>query len=252
MYLLNILKNPTLLRGCRFIAQWDRHHSRLSRYSGKSLFIHSCIQFEQKYAQRACLTLKSILYQTTSSNHVKGVCHKKNKSLYLNYLHFHTLVNKMLRRIPPFSQVQSIPLLTKKKKSVNLFLHYPLKIAGHESNGYHIKVSNTGNGCKEARFPFHLVTPERTFCLAATTHEDRAGWLSVIQQTLKRPLTPQDSTSKYYNRYWCNVFVCDLIFELWKSFVFFLVLFNGKEFVDCISIKLIINNFNYNIIAWLQ
>ncbi|CAH0729580.1 unnamed protein product, partial [Brenthis ino] len=65
---------------------------------------------------------------------------------------------------------------------------------GHESNGYHIKVSNTGNGCKEARFPFHLVTPERTFCLAATTHEDRAGWLAVIQQTLKRPLTPQDST----------------------------------------------------------
>lgn len=65
---------------------------------------------------------------------------------------------------------------------------------GHESNGYHIKVSNTGNGCKEARFPFHLVTPERTFCLAASTHEDRAGWLSVIQQTLKRPLTPQDST----------------------------------------------------------
>ncbi|CAK1550580.1 unnamed protein product [Leptosia nina] len=65
---------------------------------------------------------------------------------------------------------------------------------GHESTGYHIKVSNTGNGCKEARFPFHLVTPERTFCLAAATHEDRAGWLSVIQQTLKRPLTPQDST----------------------------------------------------------
>ncbi|CAG9561033.1 unnamed protein product [Danaus chrysippus] len=63
---------------------------------------------------------------------------------------------------------------------------------GHESNGYHIKVSNTGNGCKEARFPFHLVTPERTFSLAATTHEDRAGWLAVIQATLKRPLTPQD------------------------------------------------------------
>ncbi|XP_038223491.1 arf-GAP with dual PH domain-containing protein 1-like isoform X2 [Zerene cesonia] len=65
---------------------------------------------------------------------------------------------------------------------------------GHESTGYHIKVTNTGNGCKEARFPFHLVTPERTFCLAATTHEDRAGWLAVIQHTLKRPLTPQDST----------------------------------------------------------
>ncbi|XP_052741683.1 arf-GAP with dual PH domain-containing protein 1 isoform X2 [Bicyclus anynana] len=65
---------------------------------------------------------------------------------------------------------------------------------GHESSGYHIKVSNTGNGCKEARFPFHLITPERTFCLAATTHEDRAGWLAVIQQTLKRPLTPQEST----------------------------------------------------------
>lgn len=65
---------------------------------------------------------------------------------------------------------------------------------GHESNGYQIKVSNTGNGCKEARFPFHLVTPDRTYCLAATTHEDRAGWLAVIQQALKRPLTPQDST----------------------------------------------------------
>ncbi|XP_041987457.1 arf-GAP with dual PH domain-containing protein 1-like isoform X2 [Aricia agestis] len=65
---------------------------------------------------------------------------------------------------------------------------------GHESNGYQIKVSNTGNGCKEARFPFHLVTPERVFSLAATTHEDRAGWLAVIQQTLRRPLTPQDST----------------------------------------------------------
>ncbi|XP_045517650.1 arf-GAP with dual PH domain-containing protein 1-like isoform X2 [Pieris brassicae] len=65
---------------------------------------------------------------------------------------------------------------------------------GHESTGYHIKVSNTGNGCKEARFPFYLVTPERTFCLAAATHEDRAGWLTVIQHTLKRPLTPQDST----------------------------------------------------------
>ncbi|XP_028177992.1 arf-GAP with dual PH domain-containing protein 1-like isoform X2 [Ostrinia nubilalis] len=64
---------------------------------------------------------------------------------------------------------------------------------GHESNGYCIKVSNTGNGCKEARFPFHLVTPDRTYCLAATTHEDRAGWLAVIQQTIKRPLTPQDS-----------------------------------------------------------
>ncbi|KAL0822706.1 hypothetical protein ABMA28_004725 [Loxostege sticticalis] len=64
---------------------------------------------------------------------------------------------------------------------------------GHESNGYCIKVSNTGNGCKDARFPFHLVTPERTYCLAATTHDDRAGWLAVIQQTLKRPLTPQDS-----------------------------------------------------------
>ncbi|XP_049874749.1 arf-GAP with dual PH domain-containing protein 1-like isoform X2 [Pectinophora gossypiella] len=65
---------------------------------------------------------------------------------------------------------------------------------GHESNGYCIKVSNTGNGCKDARFPFHLVTPDRTYCLAATTHEDRAGWLAVIQQTIKRPLTPQDST----------------------------------------------------------
>ncbi|CAH0584130.1 unnamed protein product [Chrysodeixis includens] len=65
---------------------------------------------------------------------------------------------------------------------------------GHESNGYCIKVSNTGNGCKEARFPFQLVTPDRTYCLAATTHEDRDGWLAVIQQTIKRPLTPQDST----------------------------------------------------------
>ncbi|XP_068618561.1 arf-GAP with dual PH domain-containing protein 1-like isoform X2 [Battus philenor] len=65
---------------------------------------------------------------------------------------------------------------------------------GHESNGYCIKVSNTGNGCKEARFPFHVVTPERTYSLAATSHEDRAGWLAVIQQTIKRPLTPQDST----------------------------------------------------------
>ncbi|CAH0398652.1 unnamed protein product [Chilo suppressalis] len=64
---------------------------------------------------------------------------------------------------------------------------------GHESNGYCIRVSNTGNGCKDARFPFHLVTPERTYCLAATTHEDRSGWLAVIQQTIKRPLTPQDS-----------------------------------------------------------
>ncbi|XP_013190812.1 arf-GAP with dual PH domain-containing protein 1 [Amyelois transitella] len=65
---------------------------------------------------------------------------------------------------------------------------------GHESNGYYIKVSNTGNGCKDARFPFQLVTPERTYCLAAKTHEDRAGWLAVIQQTIQRPLTPQDST----------------------------------------------------------
>ncbi|CAH0761052.1 unnamed protein product [Diatraea saccharalis] len=64
---------------------------------------------------------------------------------------------------------------------------------GHESNGYCIRVSNTGNGCKDARFPFHLVTPERTYCLAATTHEDRACWLTVIQQIIKRPLTPQDS-----------------------------------------------------------
>ncbi|CAH2039803.1 unnamed protein product, partial [Iphiclides podalirius] len=66
---------------------------------------------------------------------------------------------------------------------------------GHESNGYCIRVSNTGNGCKEARFPFHVVTPERTYCLAATTHEERAGWLAVIQKTIKRPLTPQDSTA---------------------------------------------------------
>lgn len=88
MYLLNILKNPTLLRGCRFIAQWDRHHSRLSRYSGKSLFIHSCIQFEQKYAQRACLTLKSILYQTTSSNHVKGVSTKKKQIIIFKLFTF--------------------------------------------------------------------------------------------------------------------------------------------------------------------
>lgn len=65
---------------------------------------------------------------------------------------------------------------------------------GHESNGYSIKVSNTGNGCKEARFPFQLITPERTYCLAATSSEDRAAWLTVIQMTLKRPLTPQDST----------------------------------------------------------
>uniref|UniRef100_A0A2A4JKR7 Arf-GAP domain-containing protein n=1 Tax=Heliothis virescens TaxID=7102 RepID=A0A2A4JKR7_HELVI len=65
---------------------------------------------------------------------------------------------------------------------------------GHESNGYCIKVTNTGNGCKDARFPFQLVTPDRTYCLAATTHEDRGGWLAVIQQTIKRPLTPQDST----------------------------------------------------------
>ncbi|XP_031768591.1 arf-GAP with dual PH domain-containing protein 1-like isoform X1 [Galleria mellonella] len=65
---------------------------------------------------------------------------------------------------------------------------------GHESNGYHIRVSNTGNGCKEARFPFQLVTPDRIFCLAATTHDDRSGWLAVLQQTIKRPLTPQDST----------------------------------------------------------
>lgn len=67
---------------------------------------------------------------------------------------------------------------------------------GHESNGYCIRVSNTGNGCKDARFPFHLVTPERTYCLAATTHEDRAGWLAVIQHTIKRPLTPQDSATE--------------------------------------------------------
>ncbi|KAM3966233.1 arf-GAP with dual PH domain-containing protein 1 [Aphomia sociella] len=65
---------------------------------------------------------------------------------------------------------------------------------GHESNGYHIRVSNTGNGCKDARFPFQLVTPDRIFCLAATTLEDRTGWLAVLQQTIKRPLTPQDST----------------------------------------------------------
>ncbi|CAB3259683.1 unnamed protein product [Arctia plantaginis] len=65
---------------------------------------------------------------------------------------------------------------------------------GHESNGYCIKVSNTGNGCKDARFPFQLVTPDRTYCFAATTHEDRDGWLAVLQQTIKRPLTPQDST----------------------------------------------------------
>ncbi|XP_073947475.1 arf-GAP with dual PH domain-containing protein 1-like isoform X4 [Choristoneura fumiferana] len=65
---------------------------------------------------------------------------------------------------------------------------------GHESNGYYIKVSNTGNGCKEARFPFHLVTPDRIFCLAAISHEDRAGWLVVLQQAIKRPLSPQDST----------------------------------------------------------
>ncbi|XP_050672117.1 arf-GAP with dual PH domain-containing protein 1-like isoform X2 [Leptidea sinapis] len=67
---------------------------------------------------------------------------------------------------------------------------------GHESTGYYIRVTNTGNGCKDARFPFHLVTPERTYCLAASTHEDRAGWLAVIQQTLKRSLTPQDSTTE--------------------------------------------------------
>ncbi|XP_012551592.1 arf-GAP with dual PH domain-containing protein 1 isoform X2 [Bombyx mori] len=65
---------------------------------------------------------------------------------------------------------------------------------GNESNGYCIRVSNTGNGCKEARFPFQLVTPERTYCLAATTHEDRDCWLAVLQQTIKRSLTPQDST----------------------------------------------------------
>ncbi|XP_061715352.1 arf-GAP with dual PH domain-containing protein 1-like [Cydia pomonella] len=65
---------------------------------------------------------------------------------------------------------------------------------GHESNGYCIKVSNTGNGCKEARFSFQLVTPERTFCLAASSHEERAGWLVVLQQAIKRPLSPQDST----------------------------------------------------------
>ncbi|XP_053606448.1 arf-GAP with dual PH domain-containing protein 1-like isoform X2 [Plodia interpunctella] len=64
---------------------------------------------------------------------------------------------------------------------------------GHESHGYYIRVSNTGNGCKDARFPFQVVTPDRTYCLAAKTHEDRAGWLAVIQQTIQRPLTPQDS-----------------------------------------------------------
>ncbi|XP_013140177.1 PREDICTED: arf-GAP with dual PH domain-containing protein 1-like isoform X2 [Papilio polytes] len=65
---------------------------------------------------------------------------------------------------------------------------------GHESNGYCIKVSNTGNGCKEARFPFHVVTPERTYSLAASSHEERAAWLAVIQHAIKRPLSPQDST----------------------------------------------------------
>ncbi|KAI8426468.1 hypothetical protein MSG28_005291 [Choristoneura fumiferana] len=85
----------------------------------------------------------------------------------------------------------------------DLILRLPKDFAreGHESNGYYIKVSNTGNGCKEARFPFHLVTPDRIFCLAAISHEDRAGWLVVLQQAIKRPLSPQDSTKARFPFY---------------------------------------------------
>ncbi|XP_072947785.1 arf-GAP with dual PH domain-containing protein 1-like isoform X2 [Epargyreus clarus] len=67
---------------------------------------------------------------------------------------------------------------------------------GHESNGYLVRVPHAGNGCKDARFPFQLVTPERTFCLAAVSHDDRAAWLAVLQRAVRRPLTPQDSTTE--------------------------------------------------------
>ncbi|CAG9087574.1 unnamed protein product [Plutella xylostella] len=64
----------------------------------------------------------------------------------------------------------------------------------HTARLYHRRSSDRSHRKTLPVSTFHVVTPERTYCLAAMTHEDRAGWLAVIQQTLKRPLTPQDST----------------------------------------------------------
>lgn len=54
-------------------------------------------------------------------------------------------------------------------------------------------------GYRDMGYSFTLHTPDRGYCLSAVTEEDRDSWIVVINKVLQRPLTPQDSSSKFIN-----------------------------------------------------
>lgn len=68
---------------------------------------------------------------------------------------------------------------------------------GHSLEGYSVRVG-ISPGVKDQGFSFSLRTPERTFNLSAASEVDRDEWIQVIEQVIERPLTPQDSLSKYH------------------------------------------------------
>lgn len=53
------------------------------------------------------------------------------------------------------------------------------------------------SGIKDHGFSFTLKTPEKVYILSAQTEHDRDNWIEVIDRVIERPLTPQDSSSKY-------------------------------------------------------
>lgn len=67
---------------------------------------------------------------------------------------------------------------------------------GHNLDGYSVRVG-APTGAKDQGYSFTLFTPERIYNLSANSERDRDDWINVIQKVLERPLTPQDSSSKY-------------------------------------------------------
>lgn len=67
---------------------------------------------------------------------------------------------------------------------------------GHSADGYSVR-PGVGISGRDQGFPFTLHTPDRVFNLSATSENDRDQWILVLEKVIERPLSPQDSLSKY-------------------------------------------------------
>lgn len=64
---------------------------------------------------------------------------------------------------------------------------------------FSVRVGPPDPNWRDQGFSFTLFTPERIFNLSADTSEERDEWMEVIQKVLERPLSPQDSSRKYFD-----------------------------------------------------